>query len=61
MTVEELIRLLNMADPKATVYAGYACDNPFDYNSVAIVFEITHIQNEKSEPTRKSDVYLGME
>lgn len=56
MTVEELIRLLNMADPKATVYAGYVPDNP-----VAIVFEITHIQNEKSEPTRKSDVYLGME
>lgn len=60
MTVEELIRLLNMADPKAMVYAGYNHDNPFDYNSVAIVFEITHIQNEKGELNRISDVYLGM-
>lgn len=61
MTVEELIRLLNMADPKATVYAGYVPDNPFDdYNPVVTVFEIAHIQNKKSEPTRESNVYLGM-
>lgn len=61
MTVKELIRLLSMADPEATVHGGYVGDNPIDYNPVVTVFEIAQIQNEKSEPNRKCDVYLGME